>query len=98
MDTSMEILANDDGTNLWYMFGAVMYCIGLIFSRRYMELLMGNRDKDEYIVLPDILKGHKRGALRNIFQNGLELFSAIVGVICVFLSPFLSNNLKLLKK
>ncbi|KAM6563462.1 hypothetical protein CsatB_023460 [Cannabis sativa] len=92
MDTSMEIPAYDDGPNLRYMFGAVLYCIGLIFLRRYIESLLGSRDSDDYIISPVNLKGHKRGKLRNIFRNLLELFSAIVGLICLFLSPFFEQQ------
>ncbi|PON32095.1 hypothetical protein PanWU01x14_364230 [Parasponia andersonii] len=87
MDTSMEIPAYDDGPNLWYMLGAVLYCVGLIFLRRYLESLMGT-------VLPVIFKDHKRGMLRNIFWNTLELISAIVGLICLFLSPFFEQQFK----
>ncbi|PON81552.1 hypothetical protein TorRG33x02_226750 [Trema orientale] len=92
MDTSMEIPAYDDGPNLWYMLGAVLYCVGLIFLRRYLESLMGYGDNDDYTVLTVTFKGHKRGRLRNIFRNTLELISAIVGLICLFLSPFFEQQ------
>ena len=38
IDASMEI-PGSDGPNLWYMFGAALYCIFLIFSRRYVTTL-----------------------------------------------------------
>uniref|UniRef100_A0A803PJ12 Uncharacterized protein n=1 Tax=Cannabis sativa TaxID=3483 RepID=A0A803PJ12_CANSA len=90
MDTSMEIPAYDDGPNLWYMYGAVLYCIVLIFLRRYMESLMGNKSdySDEYIISPTILKGQKMERFKNVLFISLEFVSAIVGIVCLFLSPF----------
>lgn len=39
LDTSMEI-PGQNGPNLWYMFGAALYCIFLMFIRLYIDSLM----------------------------------------------------------
>lgn len=77
MDASMEIPVDNDTPNLWYLFGAFLFCIGLIFIRRYI-----NHAKEE----GRAGGGHRR--LSNVLRNSLEFFSAIVGVVCLFLSPF----------
>ena len=86
MDTSMEIPRSDDEPNLWYIFGSILYCIGLIFFKRFMQSLRDN-GKD-YLVLTHRLKQHKGESFRDMFRNSLVYFSATVGLVCLFLSPF----------
>ena len=38
IEASMEI-PGSDGPNLWYMFGAALHCIFLIFWKHYMDNL-----------------------------------------------------------
>lgn len=67
-------------------FGSILYCIGLIFYKRFMQSLRDN-GKD-YLVLTHRLKQHKGESLREMFRNSLVYFSATVGLVCLFLSPF----------
>ena len=47
---------------------------------------MGNRD--DYVVLFEKLKLYKRGSFKEAHRNSLVFCLALVGVVCLFLSPF----------
>ena len=76
----MEI-PGSDGPNLWYMFGAALYCIFLIFSRRYVTTLKG-MSKSTF------MESTMSESLRAMVLKLFELISASLGIVFLFVCPF----------